>query len=78
MTVDQILLVSTLGMYIEQYGEYPYWCQGAKGLLNELEVSNMMLKLQIWGNELPEKHKVQMSSQHFLVGVMEKRKSNQI
>ena len=26
MTVEQILLVSTLGMYIEQYGEYPYWC----------------------------------------------------
>ena len=78
MTVEQILLVSTLGMYIEQYGEYPYQGQGAKGLLNELEVSNMMLKLQIWGNELPEKHKVQMSSQRFLVGVMERRKSNQI
>ena len=24
MAVEQILLVSTLGMYIEKYGEYPY------------------------------------------------------
>ena len=26
LTVKQILLVSTLGMYEEQYGEYTYWC----------------------------------------------------
>ena len=48
------------------------------GLLSELEVSNMTLKLQMRGNKLPEKHKVEMSSQRFLVGVMERRKCNQI
>ena len=37
----------------------------------------MMLKLQIWGNELPEKHSVDVITT-FLVGVMERRKSNQI
>ena len=29
--IIQILPVSTLGMYREQYGEYAYWCQGVEG-----------------------------------------------
>ena len=31
LIVNQILLVSTLRMYDEQYGEYSYWYYGVKG-----------------------------------------------